>query len=109
MFVDTGLNTDILQRIKKSEKYCKEYILICYGDTLVNLNINNLIKKHLLNKADLTLSVYNQKISFGVLIIDSNDSCRNCSELYTGITIETNSDMFFIINYEGQKSSDPTF
>jgi len=29
--------------------------------------------------------------------------------LCIGITIETNSDMYFIINYEGQKSSYPTF
>ena len=64
-------------RIKIAEKHCLEYILICYGDTLVNLDVNKLIKFHLINKADLSLSVYNQKISFGVVNIDESNNIKS--------------------------------
>ena len=79
-YLDTGLNRDILQRIKIAEKHCLEYILICYGDTLVNLDVNKLIKFHLINKADLSLSVYNQKISFGVVNIDESNNIKSFKE-----------------------------
>ena len=30
-YIDTGLNTDILDRLRKAKKNYREYILICYG------------------------------------------------------------------------------
>ena len=54
--------------------------MICYGDTLVNLNINKLIKNHFLSRSKLTISVYNHKISFGILNIDKDDNIKSFLE-----------------------------
>ena len=39
----SGINADILSRILKCENYLRENVLICYGDTIVDLNIDRLI------------------------------------------------------------------
>jgi len=79
-YLDTGLNSDILGRIKKGKKYYNDYLLICYGDTLVDLNINSLIKKHIVTKSNLTISIYNPKINFGILDVDNKDNVRAFNE-----------------------------
>ena len=48
--IDTGVKTSILGRIKKITQKKEGEFLICYGDTLVDININRLIKFYLLNK-----------------------------------------------------------
>ena len=42
----TGQKNDIISRIKKSLAFQKKYILVCYGDTLVDLSIDKLLKFH---------------------------------------------------------------
>ena len=37
------MNSDIIERIKIASKYSKKYLLICYGDTIIDINLNNYI------------------------------------------------------------------
>ena len=72
--LDTGIDTDIIRRIQKGEKYYNDYLLICYGDTLVDLNINFLLKEHFGNKANITISIYNPKINYGIVTMDKSNN-----------------------------------
>lgn len=69
----TGQNVDLIKRIKKSLVNSEKYILICYGDTLVDINLNNLINFH--NKLDElpTMSIFETKTNFGIVKFNSKD------------------------------------
>jgi NDP-sugar pyrophosphorylase family protein len=64
---NTSIDVDILERIKNITKNKKGEFLVCYGDTLADININKLIKQYLLNKKKLIISSYELKSSFGIL------------------------------------------
>ena len=40
----TGINSDIIERIKIASKYSKKYLLVCYGDTVIDINLNKYIQ-----------------------------------------------------------------
>ena len=40
----TGINSDIIERINKSSKIAKKNMLICYGDTLIDIDLDDYIK-----------------------------------------------------------------
>ena len=67
--VKSGVNKDIIDRIRAVSDNENHYFLICYGDTIVNININKLIdfKKKYKNK--IIFSVHKLKSQFGVLKI----------------------------------------
>ena len=47
--VYTGLNSDIITRLNKSSNYSKKNFLVCYGDTMVDIDLNKYIKFYLKN------------------------------------------------------------
>ena len=71
---NTSIDVDILERIKNITKNKKGEFLVCYGDTLADININKLIKQYLLNKKKLIISSYELKSSFGILNIYKNSN-----------------------------------
>ncbi len=79
-YLDTGQNTDILRRIKKGTKFYKDYLLICYGDTLADININKLIKYHFKKKSNLTMSLFNQKLNFGIVSLKNTGKIKSFLE-----------------------------
>ena len=70
----TGIKTDILTRIKKITEKKEGDFLVCYGDTLVDININKLAKFYLLNKNKIVLSSYELKSSFGIININKKNN-----------------------------------
>jgi glucose-1-phosphate cytidylyltransferase len=70
---NTGISSDILMRIKKTSIRTKEYILVCYGDTLIDINIDKLIKFYLKNKNKMIMSSYQLNSDFGILAINKNN------------------------------------
>jgi len=79
--INTGIKTDILHRIRKISNNRSGEFLICYGDTLADININKLIKFYMMNKEKITLSSFELKSSFGILNINKkNNSVRNFAE-----------------------------
>lgn len=70
----TGKDTDIISRIQKCLPYSKDNILICYGDTLLDININKLINFYLLYKNKIIVTVFNLKTNFGILKISSSNT-----------------------------------
>jgi NDP-sugar pyrophosphorylase family protein len=78
--INTGLKSNILQRIKKIKKKDNNNYLVCYGDTLVDIDIDKLINFYLYNNNKIILSSYELKSSFGILTIDKNNSVKQFKE-----------------------------
>ena len=55
----TGINSDIATRIKKVFFKTSDNILICYGDTLANVNLNKLLNFKNKKKTKLYLLLFN--------------------------------------------------
>ena len=63
----TGENTDILNRIKKIAQKSNKYLLICYGDTLADINLNSVIKNFKKKKNKIIMSTYQLETQFGIV------------------------------------------
>lgn len=73
-------NADIIQRIKGVSKFLDSDFMVLYGDTLSDLNINNLIKFHKNHKCPATISVWPLKTQFGLVEINSDDLVTSFQE-----------------------------
>ena len=78
--VYTGLNSDIVNRLKKTAEYSNKYFLVCYGDTMVDINLNKYIKFYLSNIDKITMASYQLKSSFGILDIAKNNDVKDFKE-----------------------------
>ena len=67
-------------RIKKIKKYSKQNIILCYGDTLVDINISKLINFYLKNQTKFLISSYELQSSFGILNINKKNFVTNFRE-----------------------------
>ena len=76
----TGLNSDIIKRLKKSSEYSKKYFLVCYGDTMVDIDLNKYIKFYLKNVKKTLVASYQLKSSFGILDIMKNNNVVDFKE-----------------------------
>ena len=64
-------DVDIMIRLKKCTPYITNDCLICYGDTLANVDINALYNFHIKNNSKITVTSYQLESQFGILDIDS--------------------------------------
>ena len=71
--VNSG-DIDILSRVKACMNHIKGDALICYGDTISNIDIDKFIKFHDKDRNKVTISSYPIKIPFGVMEVDQNNS-----------------------------------
>ena len=69
----TGLNSDIIVRLQKSSTYSKKYFLVCYGDTMVDIDLNKYIKFYFKNIKKILIASYQLKSSFGILEIKNKN------------------------------------
>lgn len=63
-------DVDIIRRIEDAIKYIEGDFILFYGDTLSDVNINNLIKHHKKNKGNATVTVWPLKSQFGLFDFD---------------------------------------
>ena len=78
--LNTGLKSEIINRIKKITKNKDKDVILCYGDTLVDINLNKLIKFYQNNKNKFIMSSYQLKSSFGIIDISKNDEIKSFKE-----------------------------
>ena len=76
----SGVNSDIVHRIKKLSKYSKKYLLVCYGDTLIDINLNKYIRFYLSNKNKVTVASFQLESSFGIFDIIKKNQIVNFRE-----------------------------
>ena len=73
-------DVDILHRIKDCMKSLKDDFILCYGDTISNVNIRKLIKYHNEKPNSVTVTSYPVSIPFGLLEINSEGLVRSFKE-----------------------------
>ena len=79
LFSNAG-DVDIIERIKKALKYINGDFLLFYGDTISDVNINNLITHHNNHNVPITMTVWPLQSQFGVVEIDSNNTIFSFKE-----------------------------
>ena len=71
--IDTGKRTMTGGRLKRLSKYLQnETFLMTYGDGIANVNIKKLVKFHIQNKKEVTLTVVRPPARFGVVKFKNN-------------------------------------
>jgi NDP-sugar pyrophosphorylase family protein len=71
--VNSG-DVDIIERIKACSRYLRGDFILFYGDTLADVNLQELQNFHYQQKSMATISLYPLKSQFGVVTLD-----RECS------------------------------
>lgn len=77
--VDSG-DADIITRIKDSSKYLTGDFIMCYGDTLADVNLDGLVRFHGNHEGDISITCYPLQSQFGVLEISDNGSVTSFVE-----------------------------
>jgi len=65
-------NVDIINRIKDAGKLIKGDFLVLYGDTISDVNLNELIKFHVNKNLLATMTVWPMRSQFGLVDFDEN-------------------------------------
>lgn len=73
-------DVDIIKRIINVTKYLNEDFIVLYGDTISNVNLNDLKNFHFSHDKPVTMSVWPFKLQFGVVSIDENSFVTNFNE-----------------------------
>lgn len=76
----SGVNSDIIYRVKKLSKYSKKYLLVCYGDTLIDIDLNKYVRFYLSKKKKITVASYQLESSFGIFDITKNNQIIDFKE-----------------------------
>jgi len=82
-FVDTGLDTQVGERILKCQKYIPEeddYFMLTYGDGVSDINVKKLVDFSKKQKTIGTISGIHPRSRYGSIIADENDLIREFSE-----------------------------
>ena len=69
--VDSG-DVDIIKRIQDSCKYIKKDFMVLYGDTISNINLDNLIRYHQTQEEPATMTVWPLRSQFGIVDISDD-------------------------------------
>ncbi len=77
--VNSG-DVNILERIRHCISKIQTNCILCYGDTLTDLNINKLRETHKKNKNAILVSSYPIRIPFGVMDINSSNTVTKFEE-----------------------------
>lgn len=71
--VDSG-ESDIIDRIKSCAKYIHNDFILLYGDTLANVNFEELQRFHKGHDKQSTITLYQLRSQFGIAELDENDT-----------------------------------
>lgn len=77
--VNSG-DTDILSRVKLCMDYVNEDVILNYGDTISDIDINKFISFHQTKPEHITISSYPIRIPFGVMTIDDHNMVKKFNE-----------------------------
>lgn len=79
-YVDSGEDANILKRIEDCKNITSKRFFICYGDTIANVNLNKLLDLHYMNKALVTLTVFQTQSPFGLVFSESSGLVQEFKE-----------------------------
>ena len=73
-------DVDIIKRIQDILVHVKKDIHILYGDTISNVDINELILRHRQSSKEITMTVWPLKIAYGLVEIESDGTVESFAE-----------------------------
>ena len=73
-------NTGIINRLKDVCNNFDDNLIVCYGDTLANININKYLSLVNKNKRKIIITVYQPEIKFGVVDLGKKNLVNNFKE-----------------------------
>ena len=77
--IDSG-DVDMIKRIQDALHFIDGDFMLLYGDTISNINIENLIQFHRLSKHQVTMSVWPLISQFGIVEIDNKGAVLGFKE-----------------------------
>lgn len=77
--VDSG-DVSMTDRIADARRHVEGRALVCYGDTLANVNIPDLLQFHSENNAHATLTTYPLECPFGIIEMDQQQHIQRFQE-----------------------------
>jgi glucose-1-phosphate cytidylyltransferase len=69
--IDSG-DVDIIKRIQDATRYINNDLLVLYGDTISDININNLVEYHQSHIEPMTMTVWPLRSQFGLVDLNNN-------------------------------------
>jgi len=104
IFSNSGVEASMLERVYKLKSHFKDMLLITYGDTLTNIDVDDLKKKHLEYGKALTIVITKIRNPFGLVDFNENNEVLSFSEkpllnYYIGMFILNHS----VFNYIDKK------
>lgn len=82
-FVDTGLETQVGERILRCQKYIPKndrYFMVTYGDGVSDIDINKLIAFHKKQNTIGTITGIHPRSKFGMVLVDESSIVKQFSE-----------------------------
>jgi len=70
-FVDSG-DVDIMKRLQDAIEFISDDFIMCYGDTLADVDLFQLIKFHRNHQGSITVTSYPLRSQFGILETDAS-------------------------------------
>jgi len=77
--VDSG-DADILQRMRDSMPYLQGDFIMCYGDTLADVNLKELAAFHRCHDGGVTITTFQLQVPFGVLRVGGSGRVHQFAE-----------------------------
>ena len=78
--VDSGVDASMPDRLLDARAYVTGRALVCYGDTLANVDLPRLRKEHIARGALATVTVYPLHSPFGIVRFDSENQVTGFDE-----------------------------
>lgn len=74
IFVNTGVNSEISERLVKIKKYLPKdkIVLLVNGDTLFDFDLLNFVKSHVTSEKKISLASFSPKVDLGFILMKNN-------------------------------------
>jgi glucose-1-phosphate cytidylyltransferase len=79
-FSDAGEDASILQRLHLAKNLTGDRFFVSYGDTLIDVELDEMLRQHLVSGASATITAANVKSPFGLITTDESHSVRSFQE-----------------------------
>lgn len=105
--IDSG-DVDIIERIRQALQYVKtKYLIILYGDTISDVNIDDILAFHKTHNGIATMASWELKSNFGVIESDNSGLVTNYKEkpkmnvwINIGYIVFSTNEARFITNFD---------
>jgi glucose-1-phosphate cytidylyltransferase len=68
--VNAGVDATMTERLLAARPHVADRALVCYGDTLANVNLGQLVRTHEESGREATVTVYRMRSPFGIVEMD---------------------------------------